>query len=252
MQMPRVLPMIRRLRAGLGLVAVLLFALLWLALPIHPKRQRYIARTGWKMLLAAFGIEVRVIGRPQRESLLVANHLSWADIPALALVAEAPFVAKAEVRKWPLIGRLAQKWGCVFIERERRHNAKQQAEAAQRQLKDGDGLILFPEGTTGMGWEVQPFRSSLFVAPPGDRPLQVQPVALRYCNRDGSPHQAEQRRRVAWLDDDRLLPHAFGLAASGGARLELIFTEPLSANCRKQLAVSSSAAISALLAATSC
>lgn len=241
---------VRQIRAALGLAALLILALPWFALSFHPSTQRRIGRTGWKILLAAFGIELIVRGKPHRNLLLVANHVSWIDIPALALVAEVPFVAKAEVGRWPVVGPLARRLGCVFVERERRLGAKLQAGAIRSQLHSGGGLILFPEGTTGMGWTVLPFRSSLFVGADGDWVREVQPVVLRYLNRDGSRHQPDQRRRVAWLDDDALLPHAFALAASGGTRLELVFAEPLRANCRKELANLARESIASVLADT--
>lgn len=247
----------RRIGAVLTLAGVLLLAAAWLGcVPLR----RTIARLAWRLMLAGFGIELRVIGVPCPGMLLVANHVSWVDIPALALACNTRacntgacntgtgFVAKAEVGRWPVIGPLARRFGCVFVERERKLDARSQALDLRGRLADGCGLVLFPEGTTSMGRTVLPFRSSLFAAAGIAAAGQVQPVALRYANRDGSPHDPRARRAVAWLDDDALLPHALGLAARGGTRLEIVFGDPVAAVCRKDLAGLARARIAELLA----
>ncbi|MDE2411399.1 MAG: hypothetical protein KGM18_06430 [Sphingomonadales bacterium] len=102
-------------------------------------------------------------------------------------------------------------------------------------------MVLFAEGTTGDGRAVLPFRSSLFAAGVGHK--MVRPVALVWSRRDGRPFDPRERRRFAWIDDDRLLPHAIALALSGGARVDLHFEPALSGEDRKQLAAQCRAAI---------
>jgi 1-acyl-sn-glycerol-3-phosphate acyltransferase len=98
----------------------------------------------------------------------------------------------------------------------------------------GAGLVLFAEGTTGEGDGVLPFHSGLFVT--GARWPRFQPVTLAYARADGGVLSPQERRRVAWIGDDALLPHAMALAASGGATVDVWFEASFSAQNRKQAA----------------
>ncbi|MBU6267921.1 MAG: hypothetical protein KGN34_10295, partial [Sphingomonadales bacterium] len=109
----------------------------------------------------------------------------------------------------------------------------------------GESLVLFAEGTTGDGGTVLPFKSSLFAAIGGSAQRTVQPVTLLWRNRDGSPFDAAQRRRFAWIDDDELLPNARALALGGGARVDIHFEAPVTGDNRKQLAAACHTAIAA-------
>ena len=88
----------------------------------------------------------------------IANDIALTDIPVLAMVLDAAFVAKSDVRRWPAIGRFAWHFGCVFIEREKRGTTRVQAQAVEQHLRGPLGLAMFPEGTTGDGGPVLPFR----------------------------------------------------------------------------------------------
>ena len=207
-------------------------------------RQRLEAAV-WEALRAGFGIVVRFHGVPLAKpgTLYVANHVSWTDIVVLGGLLDAGFVAKQEVAAWPLIGPGARRYGCVFVARDRRGSVGSQSGAIAECLAGGGSLILFPEGTTGDGSIVLPFRSSLFAGVAGGS--RVQPVTLTYRRRDGRPFDAGERRRFAWLGDDALLPHAMQLAWSGGALVDVHFEQPLACPDRKALALACHAAISA-------
>jgi 1-acyl-sn-glycerol-3-phosphate acyltransferase len=221
-------------------------AAVWSALAHQSPWRRRLELRFWRLLLNGFGIKARVHGEPIAGALLASNHISWIDIAALAGTCDASFVAKAEVASWPLIGALAGSHGCLFVERTRKIHARDHVLAASRQLERGRTLILFAEGTTSEGWDVLPFRSSLFQAVSG---RVVQPVALAYRNPDGTAQNTMQRRVVAWVGDDALLPHALALAARGGAMIDIWFGPPLRGQDRKVLANASRAAIRARLAA---
>lgn len=201
--------------------------------------------------MQGFGIRIRVSGRAEPGAVMIANHVSWIDIAALAHSCEASFVAKREVGTWPIIGLLARKHGCLFIERSRRGAVVEDAARLGARLKGGRGLVIFAEGTTSMGWDVLPFRSSLLAAPVANDCSTVQPVAITYRNRDGTLHSAKQRRLVAWLDDDALLPHALKLAARGGTLVDIWFGPGITATGRKELAATARASIQARLAEVS-
>lgn len=229
---------IRVLQAVAALLAVLVLALPWRAWPAP-----WLARFGWAVLLRGFGVRVRVHGRPaEAGTLLLANHVSWIDIAVLARVVEAGFVAKAEVGDWPVIGPLARCWGCLFVDRTQRRMLGGMAAAIERHLAAGRSLVLFPEGTTGPGAGVLPFRSSLLGGGDRDRPLRVQPVTLAYCG-------AADRARAAWLGDAALLPHALDLARGGGVTIDVWFEEPFIGQDRKAVAIRAESVVAQRLAA---
>lgn len=208
-----------------------------------------LARAGWSVLLAAFGIRVTVRGRPEPGALFVANHVSWADIAILARLTSASFVAKDTVRGWPVLGWLARRHGCVFVDRGQPLGVGRQVADLAGGLRRAGGLVLFPEATTSDGLSVLPFRSSLFSAVAAmDNPV-VQPVALVFRAPDGGALDAGARRAVAWLDDDALLPHALALAARDGVLAEIWFEAPVPPADRKAMARACREAIRARLAA---
>ena len=179
-------------------------------------------------------------------SVLTNLSAPWSVLERFARLTQGRLAAKYEIAGWPVIGQLARRHGAIFVERDRRGRIETQIASLDAALERGAAVIVFPEGTTGPGTHLLPFRSSLLArAAAGKRP--VQPVAIRYCRRDGQPLSAKMLRKVAWLDDDALLPHAMALAASGGLAVEVSFAEPITSACRKALAEEVRTAIAARL-----
>jgi 1-acyl-sn-glycerol-3-phosphate acyltransferase len=152
------------------------------------RRRREIERWSQR-LLAILRIRLAVEGTPplrdMRPLMLVSNHVSWLDIFAIDAVVASRFVAKAEVRRWPVIGWLCERVGTLFIERAKRHDTARVNHAASAALSAGDVFAVFPEGTTTDGSAVLKFHASL-LAPALEAGANVQPVALRYERSDGS------------------------------------------------------------------
>jgi len=117
-------------------------------------------------MLALLGIRLEVRGTPPARGpiLLVANHISWLDILVIHAARHCRFVAKAEVRHWPLIGRLASGGGTLYIERESRRDALRVVHHMADCLRAGDILAVFPEGTTSDGTGLLPFHANLLQA----------------------------------------------------------------------------------------
>lgn len=209
------------------------FTAVWRLLPAQSGHSR-LETIAWQLLLAGFGLEVVFKGDPLRHGMIAANHTSWVDIAALAATSQSAFVAKREVRAWPVIGKLAERIGCVFVDRSSRGAISCDVQTMARKMTElGRPLAIFPEGTTGLGIGTLPFKSSLFQCLELAAEPTVQPVAIRFLSRDGQRLSSDQQRLVAWLDDDSLLPHALALASAGGFRVEVCFLEPFRETDRK-------------------
>ena len=158
---------------------------LWLAGVVMPRRdvagRRAIVQRWSVRMLRCLGVEVRVTGRAHPGAvLMVANHVSWLDIPALhASAPQARFVSKSAIAHWPLLGRLARAGGTLFIERERKRDALRVVHEVADALRQADAVAVFPEGTTGDGLGVLPFHATLLQAAITTGTV-VQPVVLRY------------------------------------------------------------------------
>ena len=139
-------------------------------------------------VLRVMGLTLTVTGQPHRgATLLVANHLSWLDIMALhAAMPQARFVAKADVQRWPLLGRLVAGAGTLFIERERKRDALRVVHAIAASLQAGDTVAVFPEGVVGPGPLALPFHANLIQAAISTG-TPIQPAALRYVDTGSRP-----------------------------------------------------------------
>lgn len=178
-----------------------------------------------------FGIKVLIEGAPltSRQTLFVANHVSYLDIPVIGCVLKASFIAKKEVAGWPVFGTLSRLQQTAFISRAR-GDAQKEKNALSNMIAEGKSLILFPEGTSTDGRDVVPFKSSLFslTLDDGQRALMIQPVTLRVEAVDGrSPEDQSVRDLYAWYGDMTMPPHLKAFAGSKGAVIRLIFHEPI-------------------------
>ena len=143
--------------------------------------------------------------------LLVGNHISWLDILVVLAVVPSRFVSKADVKSWPIIGRLVSGAGTLYIERARMRDSKRVVEAMAAALGNGDILAVFPEGTTTNGARVSPFHGNLLQAAI-DVDVPVSPFAVRYLDANtGEPSTAPN-----YIDDDHLLGSVWRLVQSTG------------------------------------
>lgn len=198
----------------------------------------------YRRLLCALGVEVRVKGQPESRCLMVSNHISWLDIPVLGAQGEISFLSKAEVRRWPLIGWLAELVGTRFIERGA-HRSAAVLRQLQTDLEAGHTIMLFPEGTTTDGRAVGPFYPRLFALAQATG-VPIQPVALRYC-RSGDPRPDPI---VPYVGDDTLVANLWRLLRHPGLIAEVHFLlpfKPQAGQSRRALAEQARAAILAAL-----
>lgn len=163
--------------AGLCMVA--------LRFPRLSAEQQAVRVEAWSLaLLGYLGIALQVRGQPPLGGpvLLLANHLSWLDIPVMHAARHCRFVSKANVQAWPLIGTLASAAGTLYIQRSVRRDALRVVQQMAQALQERAVLAVFPEGTTGDGHTLLPFHANLLQAAlEADAP--VLPVGLRYADR---------------------------------------------------------------------
>jgi 1-acyl-sn-glycerol-3-phosphate acyltransferase len=151
----------------------------------HRLRQRWSGH-----LLAILGAQLQTSGEPIAPGcLLVANHISWLDVFVINALVPSAFIAKAEVRNWPVIGWLAAKNGTVFLKRGSRGHAKIINAEIASLLDAGRNVALFPEGTTTDGSHVLHFHAAL-LQPAIAAGHAIQPLALSYQLPDTTPTRA--------------------------------------------------------------
>ena len=178
-----------------------------------------LARWWYGRLCHALDLHVQVIGEPAPNALLVANHISWLDIPVLGAQGRIDFLSKAEVRNWPLIGWMAEIAGTFFIARGAHQTGILISQIGER-LSQGRWVAIFPEGTTTDGSRLRHFHPRLFGAAQLTGVL-VQPVALRY----GS--NAVPDPVAPFVGNDILLFHLLRLTHHPGLEVRIQFLPPL-------------------------
>ena len=176
-------------------------------------------------LLRAFNIQVRTFGRlPLANSqgqMIVANHVSWADIHAVNSLIALRFVAKSDIKNWPIFGYLVTKANTLFIDRSKRQEAGRIVETVSNSLKAGDNLCYFPEGTTSDGTHIFPFKSSVLQAAINAK-TQIWPVAIRYINADGGINT-----EMAYAGETSMIESMKLVIMQKNAVVELHFLSPI-------------------------
>lgn len=201
-----------------------------------------------RIVCRTIGIRVNCRGAPSRLQplMIVANHVSWSDILILGSLFPLSFIAKDEVSRTPGANLLARLQRTVFVVRENRQQAGQQAREVTDRLLAGDVMVLFAEGTTGGGNRLQEFKSSLFgaaqyaVRDGGLDAVHIQPVAIRYSHLHGIPLDRGGSRKATWIGDEDLGPHLAEFVRLGAWDVEVSFAEPVpftSTTRRKDMAV---------------
>lgn len=226
-------------------IAVGLMLVLVLTLTGGEKRWRVERVMSWwnAVLLDLFNIQVRVHGnRLEGPRLLVANHVSWLDISVIGSLEPTRFVAKSEIRHWPIAGALANVCGTFYIRRGK-GGARPLLDKAVPHLKAGGSFVVFPEGTTTDGSSVLPFHARLFQAAI-EAQCPVQPIALRFGRGvDGGSV-------APFIGDDDLASHMLRLLKEPALVVDVTYCTPISADGldRDTLALAAHAIIARVVA----
>ena len=193
--------------------------------------QRAIQKLFCRTVCRVIGVEVIPLGglpaaAPQ---FVVANHVSWTDILAIASLYPLVFLAKSEVAGWPVLGFLARLQGTVFVDRGNRQEIPRVNAALAGVLAAGRDVVVFAEGTSSDGTKLLKFNASHFamlrdLAKNGA--VAVIPTAFAYFPR-GEVAKSRNGFDVGWYGDMSFLPHLWSLMRRGGARCHIMFGEAL-------------------------
>jgi 1-acyl-sn-glycerol-3-phosphate acyltransferase len=185
-----------------------------------------------RRILGIFRTQIKTSGSIPKSGLLVSNHLSYVDILVIASITPAMFVAKREVKGWPIFGFFAKLAGTVFVDRERRARVGHTTSEIETALSEGALVVLFPEGTSSNGETVLPFKSSL-LEPAARQTHALYASHIHYEIADGDVGEEV----CYWSDAHTLLPHLINLLSKRTIKAEVRFTQLREASVdRKELA----------------
>ena len=198
-------------------------------------------------LLRILNVTLSVHGlRPEdgaRNLYVVANHVSWLDIFVVNATQPSRFIAKSEIRDWPVAGWLCEAAGTLFVRRTKRSDTTRINREIHDALEVGDAIALFPEGTTTGGDRLLKFHTSLF-EPAVVNAATVAPAALRYRHNNG-----EAARAVIFIGDTTFAQSMSAIIASRHMIAEITFAPQIAAadKSRREVAQAAEEAIAAIL-----
>lgn len=178
-----------------------------------------------------------------QRSLVVCNHVSWLDIFVINALQPCRFVAKSDIRDWPLLGYLCAQAGTIFISRGSPRDVRRTFKNLVASIEAGERVAFFPEGTTAVQGALLPFHANLFEAAI-DASVPIQPLALRYLDADGVHHPD-----VEFVGDTTFAQSMLTILRGRGVRAQLTVLPavPSAGGHRRALAVTSRAHIATAL-----
>lgn len=221
-------------------VTLLLYSLIMLSLTgviigLNYERIRgYLLQFWGKCICKIIGTKIEVFGKlPDPPFLLVSNHLSYIDVFILFSRLRCLFVAKSDVKTWPLMGFIIKTCGILFIDRNRKRDITRVNRLISKNINENQGIILFPEGTTSPGMDVLPFRTPLLEYP-ATVTMPVSHVAISYKTEQEKDPAYES---ICWWDDTPFFRHFFNVLKMKSFKAKLHFGEAtIKENDRKLLA----------------
>lgn len=187
-----------------------------------------------KKIIKILNMKLTVIGDPPIPPFfLVSNHLSYIDVWVLFASAKGSFVAKSDLRDWPVVGFVMATSGMIFVNRKLKADVRRVNDEIATKLTTAQGIFLFPEGTTSSGKEILPFKSSLFQFA-AQKNIAVTSAAISYSTPD-DPEFAS--KSLCWWDETPFLPHFWTLLKTDRFEASISFSsEQIQNSDRKYLA----------------
>ncbi|WP_395374023.1 lysophospholipid acyltransferase family protein [Marinicella sp. W31] len=179
--------------------------------------------TSWSHLMCLIsGITIHVHGRIEKAPVfIVANHVSWLDIPIIHSLALAGFVAKSEIRRWPLLGWLSLAGDTLFLQRGSHHSRNSVIDTIKKRLLSGRSVAVFPEGTVTDGSHLRHFHRQLLVAAI-ETQTPIQPVAIKFIRNDGTRNQD-----MAFINNEGFVRHVWRILTLPSSTVEVYCGEPI-------------------------
>lgn len=171
-----------------------------------------------RRFLALLHCNVSVSGDVPKSGLIACNHLGYVDILVIGSLCPAIFVAKNDVKEWPIFGWLASRAGTIFVSRNEPAKVATQLREMERPLREGYSVVLFPEGTSSDGSSVLPFRSSLLESVLITE-CSITPAVISY----ELMGEGDVGREVAYWGDHSLIPHLGNLLSKSAFTANLSF-----------------------------
>lgn len=161
-----------------------------------PEATAALTKQWGQRMLKWMNCKIQVKGHePPRGCLLMANHRTYMDIPVILNTTHATFLAKEEVKGWPLLGGGAKLIDTVFVKRENKGSRKEARRVLKEKLLGGTSIIMFPEGTTTGQSVLGELHPGMFVTA-AEQHLPIVPIAIEYAHEDDP-----------WVHDEGFLTH---------------------------------------------
>jgi len=206
------------------------FWILWIKFPKLSKDDKLQEIKNWSQeTLNILGIHVvhesdhARMANNRAPLLLVANHVSWIDALIIQTIQPSIFVAKSEVKRWPIVGQIATACGVVFVDRGSPSSARRMVDDVSSALHHGYCVAGFPEGTSSEGNTVSLFHANLFEAAINHH-IQVQPLAIRYTN----PQTGARCLKAAFIGDIGFIQSLHQVMTASGIQAKVHVGETLS------------------------
>ena len=195
---------------------------------IFPFVRNWLPVIFYRMLVWLLSIKIEYEGnieKSKRCNFFISNHISYLDIPILGSQFPLKFVAKLEVKNWPIFGFLSRLAGTIFIKRARSESLLQKR-IIFKLLSEREKILIFPEATTSDGNRVLSFKSNAFSAVENQN-FCIQPLVIIYSEINGMPINRWLRPIIAWYGDMDLTPHLLILKSLKSIRAKIIYLEPV-------------------------
>jgi len=201
-------------------------------------KERALIKQWFEQFLHKLNIEKKIHGEiASGNHLMVSNHISWKDVVVLNSVYPTRFIAKSDIRQWPLVGWLSARTGTLFVKRGSTTDARRLNETIAQLLNSGNNITLFPEGATSDGRELSKFYPGLFQSAldaqklDADNIICIQPVVLIYTVNN------QQSAHIPYLDHASLAANFWTVLGLKNIRVDVYFTAPINIDnmTRKEL-----------------
>lgn len=144
------------------------------------------------------GLEIHWHGSPPASPhVMMGNHRSYVDAVVLPVSFPVVFVARHETKSWPIVGWGATLLGTIWVKRDKKESRRATRAALTDRLKDGYGVVIFPEGKTAVGPELLPYHKGMFYTC-AENGFPIAPAAIEFEDPD-----------IAWVNAEWFIPHAF-------------------------------------------